>query len=70
MRAGGGTPTSPHACGGVDPLRKNFWRGVGGTTPLNGIRELYFEKKFRIYFTIDTINHIVNIEGTYHRDEG
>ncbi len=31
--------------------------------------ELYFEKKFRIYYTIDNINHIVYIEGIYHKDE-
>ena len=41
------------------PLRK----------PLHGTWELYFEKKFRIYYTIDKVNHIVYIEGIYHKDE-
>jgi mRNA-degrading endonuclease RelE of RelBE toxin-antitoxin system len=41
------------------PLRK----------PLHGIWELYFEKKFRIYYTIDKVNHIVYIEGIYHKDK-
>jgi mRNA-degrading endonuclease RelE of RelBE toxin-antitoxin system len=41
------------------PLRK----------PLHGTWELYFEKKFRIYYTIDKINRIVNIEAIYHKDE-
>lgn len=41
------------------PLRK----------PLHGIWELYFEKKFRIYYTIDKVNYIVYIEGIYHKDK-
>lgn len=41
------------------PLRK----------PLHGIWELYFEKKFRIYYSIDKANGIVYIEGIYHKDE-
>ncbi|MCK9580924.1 MAG: type II toxin-antitoxin system RelE/ParE family toxin [Methanoregula sp.] len=41
------------------PLRK----------PLHGIWELYFEKKFRIYYSIDKVNSIVYIEGIYHKDE-
>ena len=41
------------------PLRK----------PLHGTWELYFEKKFRIYYTIDKVNLIVYIEGIYHKDE-
>jgi mRNA-degrading endonuclease RelE of RelBE toxin-antitoxin system len=39
------------------PLRK----------PLHGYWELYFEKKFRIYYTIDIVNHIVNIEAIIHK---
>jgi mRNA-degrading endonuclease RelE of RelBE toxin-antitoxin system len=38
-------------------------------TPLHGYWELYFEKKFRIYYTIDNINHIVYIEAIKHKDE-
>lgn len=41
------------------PLRK----------PLHGIWELYFEKKFRIYYSIDKVNCVVYIEGIYHKDE-
>jgi mRNA-degrading endonuclease RelE of RelBE toxin-antitoxin system len=41
------------------PLRK----------PLHGMWELYFEKKFRIYYTIDKVNKIVYIEAIYHKDE-
>lgn len=40
------------------PLRK----------PLHGIWELCFEKKFRIYYSIDKANGIVYIEGIYHKD--
>lgn len=41
------------------PLRK----------PLHGTWELYFEKKFRIYYTIDKVNHIVYIEAIFHKDK-
>lgn len=41
------------------PLRK----------PLHGYWELYFEKKFRIYYTIDRVNQIVYIEAILHKDE-
>ena len=41
------------------PLRK----------PLHGYWELYFEKKFRIYYTIDRVNQIVYIEAIFHKDE-
>jgi len=41
------------------PLRK----------PLHGYWELYFEKRFRIIYTIDLNNHIVNIEAVWHKDE-
>ena len=41
------------------PLRK----------PLHGYWEIYFEKKFRIYFTIDRANHVVYIEAIKHKDE-
>jgi len=41
------------------PLRK----------PLHGYWEIYFEKKFRIYYTIDMVNHIVYIEAIKHKDE-
>ncbi|HII98889.1 MAG TPA: type II toxin-antitoxin system RelE/ParE family toxin [Methanoregula sp.] len=37
--------------------------------PLHGIWELYFEKKFRIYYSIDKAREIVYIEGIYHKDE-
>ena len=37
--------------------------------PLHGYWELYFEKKFRIIYTIDLNNHIVNIEAVWHKDE-
>ncbi len=39
------------------PLRK----------PLHGYWEIYFEKKFRIYYTIDMVNHIVYIEAIIHK---
>jgi len=38
-------------------------------TPLHGYWELYFEKKFRIYYTIDMVNRIVYIEAIKHKDE-
>jgi mRNA-degrading endonuclease RelE of RelBE toxin-antitoxin system len=41
------------------PLRK----------PLHGYWELYFEKRFRIIYTIDMNNHIVSIEAVWHKDE-
>ncbi len=41
------------------PLRK----------PLHGYWEIYFEKKFRIYYTIDRVNQIVCIEAINHKDE-
>ena len=34
-----------------------------------GYWELYFEKRFRIIYTIDLNNHIVNIEAVWHKDE-
>jgi len=40
------------------PLRK----------PLHGYWELYFERKFRIIYSIDLINHIVYIEAIKHKD--
>ena len=39
------------------PLRK----------PLHGYWEIYFENKFRIYYTVDRINHIVWIEAIIHK---
>ena len=39
------------------PLRK----------PLHGYWEIYFEKKFRIYYTIDRTNRIVWIEAIIHK---
>ena len=41
------------------PLRK----------PLHGYWELYFEKRFRIVYSIDMIQHIVYIEAIQHKDE-
>jgi len=41
------------------PLRK----------PLHGYWELYFEKKFRIVYSIDLQNNIVYIEAIKHKDE-
>ena len=41
------------------PLRK----------PLHGYWELYFEKKFRIVYSIDLNEHIVWIEAIKHKDE-
>ena len=41
------------------PLRK----------PLHGYWELYFEKKFRIFYTIDRVNQVVYIEAINHKDE-
>ncbi|GAB6284090.1 MAG: hypothetical protein STSR0009_02890 [Methanoregula sp.] len=41
------------------PLRK----------PLHGYWEIYFEKKFRIFYTIDRVNHVVYIEAINHKDE-
>jgi mRNA-degrading endonuclease RelE of RelBE toxin-antitoxin system len=37
--------------------------------PLHGYWELYFEKRFRIIYSIDLNNHIVNIEAIWHKDE-
>lgn len=31
--------------------------------------EIYFEKKFRIFYTIDRVNHVVYIEAINHKDE-
>jgi len=41
------------------PLRK----------PLHGYWELYFERKFRVIYSIDFENHIVYIEAIKHKDE-
>ncbi|MDO8872611.1 MAG: type II toxin-antitoxin system RelE/ParE family toxin [Methanoregula sp.] len=41
------------------PLRK----------PLHGYWEIYFEKKFRIFYTIDRVNQVVYIEAINHKDE-
>jgi len=41
------------------PLRK----------PLHGYWELYFEKRFRIVYSIDMKEHIVYIEAIRHKDE-
>ena len=41
------------------PLRK----------PLHGYWELYFEKKFRIMYSINFNDHIVYIEAIKHEDE-
>lgn len=41
------------------PLRK----------PLHGYWELYFEKKFRIVYSIDLNAHTVYIEAVKHKDE-
>lgn len=41
------------------PLRK----------PLHGYWEIYFEKKFRIFYTIDLVNQVVYIEAINHKDE-
>lgn len=41
------------------PLRK----------PLPGYWELYFERKFRIIYSIDLSNRIVYIEAVKHKDE-
>jgi mRNA-degrading endonuclease RelE of RelBE toxin-antitoxin system len=41
------------------PLRK----------PLHGYWELYFEHKFRVIYTIDTLQSIVYIEAVKHKDE-
>ena len=41
------------------PLRK----------PLHGYWEIYFEKKFRIIYSIDFNNHIVTIEAIWHKDD-
>jgi mRNA-degrading endonuclease RelE of RelBE toxin-antitoxin system len=41
------------------PLRK----------PLHGYWELYFEKRFRIIYSIDLLNRIVYIEAIKHKDE-
>jgi len=41
------------------PLRK----------PLHGYWELYFEKKFRIIYSIDLAKKIVYIEAIKHKDE-
>jgi addiction module RelE/StbE family toxin len=38
-------------------------------TPLHGYWELYFEKSFRIIYTIDLENMIVYIEAIKHKDE-
>ncbi|MDO8874310.1 MAG: type II toxin-antitoxin system RelE/ParE family toxin [Methanoregula sp.] len=37
--------------------------------PLHGYWEIYFEKKFRIFYTIDRVNHVVYIEAINHKDE-
>jgi mRNA-degrading endonuclease RelE of RelBE toxin-antitoxin system len=36
---------------------------------LHGYWELYFEKKFRIIYTIDYTENIVTIEAVKHKDE-
>ena len=41
------------------PLRK----------PLHGYWEIYFEKKFRIFYTIDRVNQVVYIEAINHKDD-
>lgn len=41
------------------PLRK----------PLHGYWELYFERRFRIIYSIDLSNHIVYIEAIKHKDK-
>ena len=41
------------------PLRK----------PLHGYWELYFERKFRIIYTIDFENKVVTIEAIKHKDK-
>jgi mRNA-degrading endonuclease RelE of RelBE toxin-antitoxin system len=41
------------------PLRK----------PLHGYWELYFERRFRIVYSIDLNDHIVYIEAIKHKDE-
>lgn len=38
-------------------------------TPLHGYWELYFEKSFRIIYTIDLENKVVYIEAIKHKDE-
>jgi mRNA-degrading endonuclease RelE of RelBE toxin-antitoxin system len=38
-------------------------------TPLHGYWELYFEKSFRIIYTIDLENKVVYIEAIRHKDE-
>ncbi|MDD5143922.1 type II toxin-antitoxin system RelE/ParE family toxin [Methanoregula sp.] len=38
-------------------------------TPLHGYWELYFEKSFRIIYTIDFKNSVVYIEAIKHKDE-
>ncbi len=48
---------SPDCCG--KPLKR----------PLHGYWEIYFEKKFRIVYTIDLNNKIVFIEAIKHKDE-
>ena len=37
-------------------------------TPLHGYWEIYFEKSFRIIYTIDFENSIVSIEAIKHKD--
>lgn len=37
--------------------------------PLHGYWELYFEKRFRIIYTIDRNNQVVIIEAVWHKDE-
>jgi len=36
---------------------------------LSGYWELYFEKRFRIIYTVDTQEKIVTIEAVKHKDE-
>jgi mRNA-degrading endonuclease RelE of RelBE toxin-antitoxin system len=38
-------------------------------TPLHGYWELYFEKSFRIIYTIDFEQNIVYIEAIKHKDD-
>ncbi|MFB6089375.1 MAG: type II toxin-antitoxin system RelE/ParE family toxin [Candidatus Aenigmatarchaeota archaeon] len=44
-------------------------RGKPLSGGLSGYWELYFERKFRIVYTIDKKNEIVYIEGVRHKDE-
>ncbi len=37
--------------------------------PLHGYWEIYFEKRFRIVYSIDIEKHIVSIEAIKHKDD-